>query len=422
MLDWLVVGGGPLGSYLARSLVAQGGCAPGRVRVLDPHPRPLARWRHCTGNTGMRYLRSPAPYHLDGDPMALSAFAWQHRERLDAPFLEPYRRPSLALFELHAQAVLAEHRVQDLWLQGTAVGLQRRQGHWAVACREGELRARRVLLAIGHDRLRWPAWAARMRALGAPVQHAFEAGFSRQALPQGERVLVVGGGLSGAQLATAIAQGRPGRALWLARKAPDLRVLDAEGGWSTPRLLKGFWAEGSMAKRRATIQEARPVGSMTPEAWAEAQAVLATGALGRLDAEVLAWAWAGHSGRVGAPSLALPPSAQGAPWASALGGAQRAPDGGGVALALSGPVTELAVDRIVLATGFGPGRPAPWLDAVAEAEGLPLAPCGFPVVDASLAWAPGLHLAGALGELELGPFARNLAGARLAAARILEVA
>jgi hypothetical protein len=36
------------------------------------------------------------------------------------------------------------------------------------------------------------------------------------------------------------------------------------------------------------------------------------------------------------------------------------------------------------------------------------------VVDRTLAWAPGLHVSGALAELEVGPVARNIIGARLA--------
>lgn len=418
MLDWLVVGGGPQGSYLARSLVAQGGVPRHRLRVLDPHPSPLARWRHCTRNTGMRFLRSPAPYHLDGDPMALSAFAWAHRDHLGAPFLEPYRRPSLALFDAHAQAVLAEHRLQEAWLRGTAVGLERRPGHWVVRCREGELRARRVLLALGHDRLRWPAWAAHLRALGGAVQHLFEAGFAPQSLGPSERIAIVGGGLSGAQLATALGRTHPGQVLWLARQAPDLRVLDADGGWSTPRLLRAFWAEKDPNQRRRIVQGARPTGTVTPEAWAEVQGVVAQGAVCHLPHRVQGWRW----GELDHEGGHLTEDLVAAPWASALGAPQRPQPKGQVHLRLEGPCQGVAVDRVVLATGFGPGAPAPWLQDLALAEGLPRAACGFPIVDPSLAWAPGLHLAGALGELELGPFARNLAGARLAAARLLEVA
>jgi glycine/D-amino acid oxidase-like deaminating enzyme len=76
-------------------------------------------------------------------------------------------------------------------------------------------------------------------------------------------------------------------------------------------------------------------------------------------------------------------------------------------------------DRIVLATGFARGRPGRWLDAAIEREQLPLAPCGFPLVDAALRWHPRIHVSGPLAELEIGPVARNIAGARMAAERIV---
>jgi pyruvate/2-oxoglutarate dehydrogenase complex dihydrolipoamide dehydrogenase (E3) component len=83
------------------------------------------------------------------------------------------------------------------------------------------------------------------------------------------------------------------------------------------------------------------------------------------------------------------------------------------------PADELTADRIVLATGFGQARPGgAWLDAAVAELGLPCAPCGFPVVERSLRWAPGIYVTGPLAELEIGPVARNIIGARLASERI----
>jgi hypothetical protein len=49
---------------------------------------------------------------------------------------------------------------------------------------------------------------------------------------------------------------------------------------------------------------------------------------------------------------------------------------------------------------------------------LPFAPCGYPVVNRYLAWGRGLFVTGALAELELGPVARNISGARRAGERL----
>jgi hypothetical protein len=51
---------------------------------------------------------------------------------------------------------------------------------------------------------------------------------------------------------------------------------------------------------------------------------------------------------------------------------------------------EAVADRVVLATGF---------DAAIERMELPCAPCGFPLVDRALRWAPGIYVTGPLAEL-----------------------
>jgi hypothetical protein len=77
----------------------------------------------------------------------------------------------------------------------------------------------------------------------------------------------------------------------------------------------------------------------------------------------------------------------------------------------------------VLATGFRPDRPGgPWLSRAIAELGLPCGACGYPIVDRTLCWHPGIYVTGALAELEIGPAARNLIGARLAAERIASAA
>ena len=75
---------------------------------------------------------------------------------------------------------------------------------------------------------------------------------------------------------------------------------------------------------------------------------------------------------------------------------------------------------MLLATGFEPQRPGGALvDRLAEEHRLPCAACGYPEVDTALRWHPRLFVAGPLAELELGPVARNIAGARRAGERLV---
>mmetsp|Transcript_60649 Transcript_60649/g.71992 ORF Transcript_60649/g.71992 Transcript_60649/m.71992 type:complete len:483 (+) Transcript_60649:264-1712(+) len=87
----------------------------------------------------------------------------------------------------------------------------------------------------------------------------------------------------------------------------------------------------------------------------------------------------------------------------------------------------IEVDEVLLATGFGKKLPGGKLiKDLIEKYSLEVSDfCGFPIVDENLSWrgsSQRIYVTGALAELELGPSARNIAGARLAAERILQAA
>jgi len=60
------------------------------------------------------------------------------------------------------------------------------------------------------------------------------------------------------------------------------------------------------------------------------------------------------------------------------------------------------------------------VDELVHSARLPCASCGYPIVDQALRWHPRVHVSGPLAELELGPSARNIAGARRAGDRIVK--
>ena len=79
--------------------------------------------------------------------------------------------------------------------------------------------------------------------------------------------------------------------------------------------------------------------------------------------------------------------------------------------------------EVLLATGFGKGIPGGKIvrEDLVERAGLEVSDfCGYPIVDDTLSWHKRIYVAGGLAELELGPSARNIAGARLAAERIVD--
>lgn len=387
MLEWLIIGGGVHGTHLSLHLTRARGVPHDRIRVLDPHPEPLARWEACSRNCGMGFLRSPVVHHIDLIPLSLITFADSRENQWMRRFIEPFQRPSTRLFGAHSRHVVRKHRLDELRIQGRAVGLSAVPGGFRVETEAGALESRKVLLALSAgDMPAWPAWGRAMKEAGAPIDHVFDAGFDREAVPPFERAVVIGGGITGAQVALALAAKAPGAVTLVTAHTPRVRRFDSNPGWMGPLNIDGFRREPDMAKRRAIIRAARHRGTMPAEVRGQLRRAAELGKITVRLTTVTGGAFA-----EGAVSLEC------------------------------GDGMDLRADRVVLATGFETRRPGgAWLDRAIEEMGLPVSPCGYPVVDAKLAWQPGLHVTGPLAELEIGPAARNIIGARLSAERFTE--
>ncbi len=389
-LDWLIIGGGIHGVHLAIRLLATGTTRHARVRVLDPHPQPLACWDRCTHNVGMEFLRSPAVHQLGASPFDLYNFLRERGPIADASvFTAPYNRPSLAVFRAHCQALAQQFELAKLWLRGRATGIAERDGALAVDTDVGQLCARRVILALGlGEQLHWPAWAEPLRAAGAPVTHMLGPDIIGPDPTATGAVVVVGGGLSGAQAALRWSRLQPGRVTLVTRHPLRVAQFDSDPGWLGPLNLAAFQRTADLGLRRRMITEARHRGSMPPDIRIAVDAAEAAGEL-RVVHDTIVEAAVGTDGvRLRLTQTGLLPAA-----------------------------------RVILATGFEPCRPGgAWLSAAIAQLGLPCAACGYPRVDRSLHWHPRLQVSGPLAELEIGPAARNIAGARMAGERIVSAA
>jgi glycine/D-amino acid oxidase-like deaminating enzyme len=94
MLDWLIIGGGIHGTHISFQLVGRGGIAADRVRVVDPHPTPLARWNTFTRAVGMEYLRSPLVHNLHWDQGALALYSRINEHKPSVRFIPPHSPPT----------------------------------------------------------------------------------------------------------------------------------------------------------------------------------------------------------------------------------------------------------------------------------------------------------------------------------------
>ena len=385
-LDWLIIGGGIHGVHIAARLIGEANVCSQEIRIIDPAPRLLERWTTCTETTGMTHLRSPSVHHLDLDPWSLQSFAGKRKRRKPGLLAGQYGRPALSLFNSHCQKVVETFGLADLHIQDRAQSSQVECDGVVVELASGRrMRARHLVLAIGAgDQPHWPHWAPQGHN---QVHHIFDPHFASWPVQTHETVAVVGGGISSAQVGLRLMK-EGHRVHMVSRHALREHAFDSDPGWLGPRHMVSFRQERDFDRRRAMIREARHRGSVPPKVRRAVQRAI--------EKEKLTW----HEGRV-----------TGLEEANGL--LQLSVDGG----------AEIEVQRVLLATGFSTHRPGGELvDGLVASASLPCAGCGYPVVDEGLRWHPRVYVSGPLAELELGPVSRNIAGARRAAERLVEVA
>lgn len=385
MIELLIIGGGIHGTCLSHLLIRLTPLTRDDVRVLDPNDTPLAVWDRCTRNCGMRYLRSPSVHHIDFDPYALDRFARQTAEPNPADFIQPNGRPSLSLFRRHCQAVIEEQRLREMRIKSMALSIRNEGNHVIVDSDTECLRARSILLALGAaEHPRWPVWAKMLRDCGAPVTHIFDPSFQRHA-PFSGTTCIVGAGISGVNLALSLAEDNglePGAIRLIARREIRVSEFDFDPGWLGPKYLEAF-DRADFQTRQRMIGNARMQGTV-PGYMAN---LLDTAA---------------HSKRI----------------VLSVDDIKEAAHRNGM-ITLRGNNAKQVCDRVVLATGFETARPGGELiDAAVASFGLKTALCGFPILNPSLRWHERIFVTGPLSELQVGPCARNIAGARHAARKI----
>ena len=382
-LDWLIVGGGIHGVHIAARLLGEAGVPADRLRILDPGTRLLERWRSCTATAGMTHLRSPSVHHLDLDPMSLQRFAGKRSTWKPGLFAPPFERPSLELFNAHCDRVEETFGLSRLHLRDRAVRCAVDPEGVEVELSGGDvLHAGQLVLAIGGgEQPRWPDWAP---VGDRRIQHVFDPGFD--GWPEdNERVVVVGGGISaGHVVLRLLSDGH--HVDHVTRHPLRHHQFDSDPGWLGTKYTTRFSREPDLEQRRSMITRARHAGSVPPEM---ARSLRRANKHRQLCCH-----------EAGVDRIEVEPH--------------------GLEVALSTGST-LEVDRVLLATGFASSRPGGrMIEELIASASLRCAPCGYPIVDASLRWHSRIHVSGPLAELELGPVARNIAGARRAADRIVD--
>ena len=79
VIPWLVVDGGIHGVHIAARLIGDNKVAAQDICIVDDHEKLLQAWKTRTSNTGMKFLRSSAGYHLD---LEETPYVWRVTKRM----------------------------------------------------------------------------------------------------------------------------------------------------------------------------------------------------------------------------------------------------------------------------------------------------------------------------------------------------
>ncbi|WP_175561183.1 FAD/NAD(P)-binding protein [Hydrococcus rivularis] len=382
-IDLAIVGAGPQALTLVTHLLQKRAKFRNRFLVFDPSGTWLSRWRHQFAAQKIPHLRSPAVHHPDPNPYALRAFAENRPHEL----FPPYDLPGTQLFEDFCGEVIRRWQLENCIYPEKVVEILPHKHRFQLILAAGEsIIARRVILATGKGIPQFPEWVNRIPSPYPSERLCHSSQIDLRSLHlAGEKILIIGGGLTSGHLAMgAIAQNA--NVFLMARRTWQEKLFDADPGWLGPKYLKGFAAESNWYRRWELIQQARNGGSMTPAMMLQ---------LRRLSRE-------------GKITLKERCEIVGAIWQ----------DSHWLVKCANGDVYEC--DRIWLATGTKfDCQQNPLLEDMLAAYPTEIVN-GLPVLDEYLR-LPGseFFLMGALAALQVGPVARNLSGGRMASDRIV---
>jgi len=144
--------------------------------------------------------------------------------------------------------------------------LDRADGAWAIATSDGVVQAQRVVVATGHSNVPFvPDWPG---AFAGELVHSSD--YRNPAPYEGKRVLVVGAGNSGAEIAVDVADGGAS-AVWLSvRTPPSIVRRDTLGipsqlfGLATGHLPVGAVDRIAATMRRVSVPDLGPYGLPAP--------------------------------------------------------------------------------------------------------------------------------------------------------------
>ena len=386
-IDLAIIGAGVQALTLTAHLLQKSKKHYGKFLIFDPNQTWLSQWQQQFAAQQIPYLRSPAVHHPEPNPHQLRTFA-EHRRN---EFFPPYDRPGTKLFNDFCDEVIRRWNLADKVYPAKVIQILTIEStfrpRFQLLLDTGEtIIARRVVLATGSGKIQLPHWVESITSNYPPDKlcHSQKVNLNQLNLT-GERILIVGGGLTSGHL-TKGAINLGATVTLMTRKQLQSKIFDADPGWLGPKYLKDFHAETDWSERYQQIQQARNGGSMTPEVMLQLRK-------------------ASREGKVRIDECCQVRDAQ---WQDNLWQV-RCYDG-----------SKHQFNRIWLATGTRFNiKEHPLLQDVLETYPTETVH-GLPILDEHLRLPKSnFFIMGGLAALQIGPVARNISGGKMACQRIV---
>lgn len=399
-IDLAIIGAGPHALTLVTHLLQKKKVMRGRFLVFDPSGTWMSQWNHQFAALEIPHLRSPAVHQPDPDPHALRTFA----ERRPSELFAPYDLPGTRLFQDFCQEVIRRWQLQTCVYPAQVVQIQPlsdRRSRFRLELSDGQtMVARRVVIANGGGRPHLPEWVDQISQTypSDRLLHSHQIDL-RELHLRGERVLIIGGGLTSGHLAVGAIQ-RGAQVMLMSRRSVYEKLFDADPGWLGPKYLRDFWSEPNWFVRWQMIQQARNGGSMTPAMLTQLRRLQRDGKITFYEqCQVSQAQWINNAWQICCTNSAAHDCIH----------HQRIDC-----------ASHTHCERIWLATGSQlDATTHPLLQQVLNTHPLEIVN-GLPVVDEYLRWQGcELFVMGGLAALRAGPTARNLSGARATSDRIV---
>ncbi len=265
-IDLAIIGAGVQALTLTTHLLQKSIKHYNRFLVFDPSQTWMRQWQRQFAAQQIPYLRSPAVHHPDPNPHQLRTFAENRAHEL----FPPYDRPGTKLFNDFCQEVIRRWKLADKVYPAKVIQIipieRASRSRFQLVLDTGEtIITRRVVLATGSGKVQLPNWVEKITSDYPPdgLCHSQQVNLNQLKLT-GERILIVGGGLTSGHLAKG-ATNLGATVTLMIRKQLQSKIFDADPGWLGPKYLKDFHAETDWYARYQQIQQARNGGSMTPE-------------------------------------------------------------------------------------------------------------------------------------------------------------